>query len=55
MPPDHPQYFDLEEPVVAQEMENPMTALQPLRGLVTIDEAQRQPGIFPVLRVLADR
>ena len=31
-----------------------MTALQGLRGLVVIDEAQRQPGIFPVLRVLAD-
>ncbi len=36
-------------------MENPMTALQGLRGLVVIDEAQRQPGMFPVLRVLADR
>lgn len=32
-----------------------MTALQGLRGLVVIDEAQRQPGLFPVLRVLADR
>lgn len=32
-----------------------MTALAPLEGLVVIDEAQRQPGIFPVLRVLADR
>ena len=36
-------------------MENPMTALLGLRGLVVIDEAQRQPGLFPVLRVLADR
>jgi len=36
-------------------MENPLTALQGLRGLVVIDEAQRQPGLFPVLRVLADR
>lgn len=49
------QYFDLEDPVVAHLMENPMTALQGLRGLVVIDEAQRQPGLFPVLRVLADR
>jgi hypothetical protein len=32
-----------------------MTALQGLRGLVVIDEAQRQPGLFPVLRVLAER
>ncbi len=51
----HPQYFDLEDPVVAHLMENPMTAMQGLRGLVVIDEAQRQPGLFPALRVLADR
>ena len=55
IPAGHPQYFDLEDPVVAHLMENPMTALQGLRGLVVIDEAQRQPGLFPVLRVLADR
>jgi predicted AAA+ superfamily ATPase len=55
IPAGHPQYFDLEDPVVARLMENPMTALQGLRGLVVIDEAQRQPGLFPVLRVLADR
>lgn len=55
VPAGHPQYFDLEDPVVAQLMENPMTALQGLRGLVVIDEAQRQPKLFPVLRVLADR
>ena len=55
IPPDHPQYFDLEDPVIGQMMENPMTVLQTLRGLVIIDEAQRQPGLFPVLRVLADR
>jgi predicted AAA+ superfamily ATPase len=36
-------------------MENPMTTLSPLRGLVVIDEAQRRPEIFPILRVLADR
>ena len=50
-----PQYFDLEDPVVAQLFENPLQALAPLRGLVVIDEAQRRPGLFPVLRVLADR
>lgn len=32
-----------------------MTALQGLKGLVVIDEVQRQPKIFPALRVLADR
>ncbi len=52
---DHPQYFDLEDPAVATLLENPATALRDLRGLVVIDEAQRQPGLFPVLRVLADR
>jgi uncharacterized protein len=55
IPADYPQYFDLEDPVVAQVLENPMTALEALRGLVVIDEAQRQPKLFPVLRVLADR
>jgi len=55
IPAGHPQYFDLEDPLVARLMENPMTALQGLQGLVVIDEAQRQPGLFPVLRVLTDR
>jgi predicted AAA+ superfamily ATPase len=32
-----------------------MTALENLSGLVIIDEVQRLPAIFPVLRVLADR
>jgi predicted AAA+ superfamily ATPase len=36
-------------------MEEPMSAMSALRGLVVIDEVQRQPKIFPVLRVLADR
>ena len=31
------------------------TALQDLKGLVVIDEIQRHPELFPVLRVLADR
>ena len=50
-----PLYFDLEDPVVATAFENPMSSLAPLRGLVVIDEAQRCPQIFPVLRVLVDR
>lgn len=48
-------YFDLEDPVVALALEEPMSTLKPLSGLVVIDEAQRRPEIFPVLRVLADR
>lgn len=49
------EYFDLEDPVGAARLAEPMTALAPLRGLVIIDEVQRQPELFPVLRVLADR
>jgi predicted AAA+ superfamily ATPase len=32
-----------------------MTALAGLRGLVVVDEVQRAPELFPVLRVLVDR
>ena len=32
-----------------------MTALRDLKGLTVIDEIQRRPELFPVLRVLADR
>ena len=48
-------YFDLEDPVSLQRLSEPMTALRPLRGLVVIDEVQRRPELFPILRVLADR
>jgi hypothetical protein len=48
-------YFDLEDPVSLARLEEPMTALAPLTGLVVIDEVQRRPELFPVLRVLADR
>lgn len=53
--PDSPNFFDLEDPVGASRLEQPMTALRDLRGLVVLDEAQRIPEVFPVLRVLADR
>jgi len=48
-------YFDLEDPRVEAQLESPMLALEPLRGLVVIDEVQRAPGLFKVLRVLMDR
>lgn len=48
-------YFDLEDPVSLARLEEPMTTLQPLQGLVVIDEVQRRPDLFPALRVLADR
>jgi len=48
-------YFDLESPADLQQLETPERTLEPLRGLVVIDEAQRMPELFPVLRVLLDR
>ena len=48
-------YFDLEDPRTLARLDEPMTALEGLRGLVVIDEVQLRPDLFPVLRVLADR
>ena len=48
-------YFDLEDPFSLARLDQPMSTLQELSGLVVIDEVQRRPDIFPVLRVLADR
>ncbi len=48
-------YFDLEDPASLARLDEPMTALRELRGLVVIDEVQRRPELFPTLRVLADR
>ena len=53
--PDSVNYFDLEDPASLARLDEPMTALHPLRGLVVIDEVQRRPELFPVLRVLLDR
>jgi len=52
---DSVNYFDLEDPASLARLDEPMTALRPLEGLVVIDEVQRRPGLFPMLRVLADR
>lgn len=48
-------YFDLEDPASLVRLDEPMTALGSLRGLVVIDEVQRRPDLFPILRVLVDR
>lgn len=48
-------WFDLEDPADRALLDEPGLALRPLRGLVVLDEIQRAPGIFPLLRVLADR
>lgn len=52
---DSENYFDLEGGASLRRLEDPEIALGELRGLVVIDEVQRRPELFPVLRVLADR
>lgn len=47
--------LDLEDPTDLARLQNPKLALQNLEGLVVIDEVQRRPDLFEVLRVLADR
>lgn len=49
------RFVDLEDPREVAWLGDPMLALAPLRGLVVLDEIQRRPELFPVLRVLADR
>jgi len=55
VPEDSVNYFDLEDPVSLVRLDEPMTALGSLKGLIVIDEIQRRPALFPVLRVLVDR
>ena len=52
--PDY-SFFDLESPLDLRRLSMPQRALEGLRGLVVIDEIQRQPALFEVLRVLLDR
>jgi hypothetical protein len=49
------EFFDLESPQEAARLAQPMTALEPLRGWVVLDEVQLQPELFAILRVLVDR
>jgi predicted AAA+ superfamily ATPase len=55
VPSDSINYFDLEAPLSLTRLDQPMTALQDLRGLVVIDEVERRPDPFPIVRVLVDR
>jgi len=48
-------YYDLENPEDLARLADPMLALKGLKGLVVIDEIQRFPELFPILRVLVDR
>lgn len=49
------QFFDLEDAIDVARLEAPQRTLGAMRGLVVIDEVQRQPALFETLRVLADR
>ena len=48
-------FFDLENPEDLATLQDPLRTLEDLEGLVIIDEIQRLPNLFPVLRVLSDR
>ena len=48
-------YFDLENPLDLIRLDDPMLALEDLSGLIVIDEIQRRPDLFPILRVLVDQ
>ena len=54
VPADSPGYFDLEDPLDLARLDQPMTALQSVAGVVVIDEVQRRSDLFPILRVLVD-
>ena len=47
--------FDLEDPADLEILKNAKTALDPLSGLIVLDEIQRAPDLFTVLRVLVDQ
>lgn len=48
-------YFDLEDPSDLNKLNTPKLVLEPLKGLIVIDEIQRRPELFPYLRVLVDK
>ncbi|MEW6041978.1 MAG: ATP-binding protein [Elusimicrobiota bacterium] len=47
-------YFDLENPRDEARLSNPQLAFENCSGLIIIDEIQRNPGLFPLLRHLVD-
>ncbi|HEU4419945.1 MAG TPA: ATP-binding protein [Planctomycetota bacterium] len=49
------EFLDLEDPEERRRLADPGLVLRSLRGLVVLDEVQRLPEVFPLLRVLADR
>ncbi len=55
LPVNQIHFFDLEDPRDIARLDNPTLAFEPLEGIVVIDEIQRKPDLFPVLRVLVDQ
>lgn len=49
------EYFDLESQPDLQRLQNPEMVLGPLEGIVILDEIQRTPALFSMLRTLVDR
>jgi uncharacterized protein len=47
-------YFDLENPRDLARLDQPQLALENLEGLIVIDEIQRVPGLFQLIRYLVD-
>lgn len=53
--PEKIEFFDLENPTHLTSLETPLLTLSKYAGyLVVIDEIQRRPDLFPILRVLVD-
>src|SRR5688500_4862064 len=48
------RHYDLEDPDDLARLSEPMLELREQRGLIVLDEIQRRPELFPILRVLAD-
>jgi predicted AAA+ superfamily ATPase len=48
-------FFDLENPNDLARLETPQLTLENLEGLIIIDEIQRRPELFSLLRVLVDQ
>jgi len=54
--PEGAYFFDLENPLDLARLENPMLALESVtQPLIVIDEIQRKPELFEILRVLVDQ
>lgn len=47
-------YFDLDNPQDLAQFQNPQLILERCHGLIVIDEIQRKPDLFPLIRFLVD-